>query len=674
MNPSDKINTLRRDLHAHNHAYYVLCRPVVSDTEYDRLYAELVRLEEQFPALVEAHSPTQRIGAPIAAAQKVRHGVRMLSLRNTYTADEVFAALGKSEVIIEPKIDGASLKLIYRGGRLRQALTRGDGSEGEDVTVAAKAILSIPLQLLNPVNIDVVGEVYMRNSVFDRLNAERQNAGEELLANPRNAAAGSLKLKDPAAVKERRLSFVAYGSTTHLPDVRTHSDLTDKLRDLRLPTIYTLPTTNQSEVEPRRYLLAQASALAHVIRETKRMYDAMDLQMDGLVFKINSLDRQRDLGEGTKYPNYAVAYKFPPEQKQTTLVAITLQVGRTGKITPVAELRPVSLGGTTVKRASLCNGNEIKRLGINVGDDVLVEKSAEIIPKVMALACKKSDGVYAMPDRCPSCQGKLEQPKGYVDVYCTNRSCYQQVYARLLHACSKSALDIDGCGDAMVRDLIDHGVRSLHDLFTISSLDFLKPVARAKFEAGREKAKIAPLWRKLHALGIDGLGSTLCQDIAARWPNFGDAIETLSWGPADIAKRRKAGQPHTTLHDIIGPVNATELVRWLGANVDEIADLERAGFHLNQERNAKNARLAGKVFCITGTLTSGQRAEVQERIMEAGGIVKGSVGKAVNYLVVGLDAGRTKTDAAAKYGAKLITEEQLYEMMGQPIFAEDKQM
>jgi DNA ligase (NAD+) len=646
MGANTRIFQLREELNRLNHQYYVLNASPVSDAEYDRLYRELSALEQEYPELVDPASPTQRVGAPLKSVTTVKHATKMLSLGNTFTAKDVLDFLGDGETVcMEPKIDGASLKLIYVKGKLLRAITRGDGIEGEEVTLAARTIKTIPLVLTSDVDIAVVGEVYMRFSVFNALNEKQAMAQDDLFANPRNAAAGSLKLKDPSLVANRNLSFVAYGSPTDFPSLRTQHELTGYLEVLGFQSVQMLPKIAQG------LNLLEVFQLNGEVDLTKRIAGAdgrrknLDLPTDGLVFKIDSLAQQRDLGEGTKAPKYACAFKFPPERKSTKLLDIDVRVGKSGKMTPVAVLEPVLLSGTTVSSASLCNQDEIETLGINIGDIVAVEKSAEIIPKVMALTTKLVKGVWKMPPNCPCCETKLEKPAGMVDYFCFNRDCKEQVFARLRHACCKSALDIDGCGEALIREVMRHGVRSLADLFEIKDLHFLKPAARQRLEIGREKAKHAPYWRKLHALGIDGLGVEKCQELSSRWEDIPDALDHA----ADLKK-------------IIGKVVFNELVEWFGRNKDEFKRLEEIG--LNFERSDNGGKLIGKVFCITGTLMSGGRETVQNRITEAGGVVKSSVSRTVNFLVQGLDAGRTKTVAAEKHKVSIITEQQLYDMLG----------
>ena len=406
MNAKSKIDQLRAEINKHNHAYYVLNSSTLTDAEFDEMYRQLVDLETDNPDLIEPSSPTQRIGAESKSGfKKVAHSdQRMLSLDNMRSAADLIKYFGEVEVVLEPKIDGASLKLIYADGNLVQAITRGNGSEGDDVTANARAIKSIPLVLTESIDIVVTGEVYMTFSMFNALNSRLEAEEEELMANPRNAAAGAIKLKNPNNVASRRLSFVAYGTTTEFADVRTQVELTDILEHLGFRSVRLLPVNTMAEVTLSECVtIDDEASLVELVKmaDIKRKY--LDLPTDGLVFKLNDLAAQRELGEGTKYPNYACAYKFPPEVKETLLIGITIQVGRTGRITPVAELQPVLLGGTIVRRASLCNQAQINRLMITPGCTVLVEKSAEIIPAVV----KVHEKIYFNPKNKQ--QGTLRQ-------------------------------------------------------------------------------------------------------------------------------------------------------------------------------------------------------------------------------------------------------------------------
>jgi DNA ligase (NAD+) len=646
-----RILELRQILNEHNYLYHIVNAPKITDAEYDKLFQELVQLEKLHPELADVNSPTARIGHPSPNSfKKVKHRSKMLSLDNTFTGAEVLKFLGKGEEVhIEPKIDGCSLELIYEKGKLISAATRGDGTSGDDVTANVRTICTVPLELTEPVDLRVRGEVYMTFTVFNKLNQELASTGEDPLANPRNAAAGAIKLKDPYEVSKRQLSFVAYASPDEIKGVDTQEKLVEHLQTLGFISITCLPTIQDMELPNFEAVLESGDQVDDLIKQMDVYRKQLDFPTDGLVFKINSLAKQRELGEGTRAPNWATAFKFPPERRPTKLVAITVTVGKTGKLTPNAELAPISLSGTMVTAASLCNQDEVERLGINVGDEVLVEKSAEIIPKVMGVHKKHSKGHWTMPAKCPCCGKPTVRPEGFVDFFCENPDCAEQVLARLKHALGKSALDIDGCGEVMVSELMQHGVRSLSDVFGISELDFLKPAAKRKFIEGRETAKGQPLWRKIHALGIEGVGRSVSQDIAGRWNALYSVFDELP-----------------QLQELIGDSLFESWKRWFERNADEIDKLVALGFHF--ESDAKTAGpLTGKFFVITGTLVSGRRDEVVKRIEDAGGTVKSSVGKSVHYLVAGADVGRTKTDAAKKVGTTIITEEQLYQLMGKPM-------
>lgn len=693
-----RIETLRADLHRHNYLYHVLGEPEITDSDYDTLYQQLGQLEMLHPQYADPNSPTARVGGLSSGGfNKVRHERRMLSLENAFTAEEVLQLLnyktGANQALtLEPKIDGLSLKLIYAKGRLVQAITRGDGSTGDDVTDNARTLSSLPLVLSDPVEaLEVTGEVYMAYSVFNQLNAELHEKGDALFANARNAAAGTLKLKDAREVRRRRLSFVAHGIVTEHASITRFTQAMQWLNALGFVTTARLPMDEEGQwrIPPREEALTQTVAIRNLdhlrsmiaIADTKRK--KLGMATDGLVFKYDSFKVQRELGEGTKAPKWACAYKFPPERMPTRLVSIIAQVGKTGKITPVAELEPVRLGGTVVKRASLFNQDEIDRLGVNPGMTVFVEKSAEIIPRVVDVKDRryfdpssKRTGTFAnlrpiillkrpetevareenlqllsfkMPSKCPCCLAPLVRHEGFVDSYCENPECSDQVFQRLCHATGKSALDIDGCGDVMVRALLENGVRTLSQLFALEDAPFLKKAAKAKFLVGREKAKEAPLWRKLHALCIEGIGSGLCQDLAARWPSLLAMLDHLD-----------------EVENILGPVRFGNFSRHLDKHAEEIEALEKLGFLLSTPAELAGP-LSGKVFVITGALESGTRDAVIRLVEKAGGTVKPSVSKKIDFLVMGEDAGATKSKAAQKNGVPIITEAQLFAMMGLPM-------
>ena len=647
------IEQLTAELNEANHAYYVLAQPTLSDAEYDEKLRELARLEAEdggdFP-----NSPTQRVGSDLSGNfEKMRHPFKMLSLDNVFTADELLAFFGREPHALEVgwKIDGASLELIYTADGLQSAITRGDGTTGDVVTLNARTIRNIPLQLDeewfdNRQRIVVRGEVYMPKSVFADLNAALEENGADPFANPRNAAAGSLKQKDPRVCNARKLSFMAYQTDYpcnaqsgkmalletmgFLTTAMTTSLLDRPIGDMTTADLETLVTTAQAE----RY--------------------EQPFEVDGLVFKIDSTDTQQELGEGNKSPKWAVAFKFPPERKATILLDIILTVGRTGQITPNAVLEPLALSGSTVKAASLCNIDEIERLGINVGDAVYVEKAAEIIPKVMGVAEKRTDGVWSIDDRCPECHHALSRDEGAVHYYCRNRECSAQVFERIKHAVSKACLDWDGCGDAQIKELILRAdCTEIADLFTLPDAkikEVLKTAAAKKFIKERERVKTTQLWRQYHSLGIELVGKTTSQELAIKYPALLSLLDDLY---DDVDK----------IEALVGPERTKNLLDWFERNAESVDRLIEAGVKFEEDRSEEGV-LSGKVFCITGALESGSRDDVARTVEEHGGVVKGSVSKKVDYLVQGDGGGRNKATAAEKHGTAIIDERTLYEMIG----------
>lgn len=649
---AQRLHQLRSELHQHIHNYHVLAQPTITDEHYDQLFKELQTLESQFPELSDPNSPTARVGSQsIDSFEKVKHCVAMLSLENTFAAEEVVSYF-KGKVrdqanplgVVEPKIDGLSMSLIYKDGQLVKAITRGDGSVGDDVTANARTIKSIPLT--PQFSGEVRGEVYMPKKQFERLNAKLEKEGDELFANPRNAAAGSMKRKNPADVAERGLAFLAYhivkSDYLGTADAPSQHERLKQLQALgfRTPLESGIPVVNLFDLDQVKSAIEGWS----IGRST------LDYDIDGLVFKVNDIKTQVTLGLNNRAPNWATSYKFPPERKVTKLLGITVQVGRLGTLTPVAELQPVNLAGTVVKRASLHNADEIQRLGLNIGDEVIIQKAAEIIPQVVGVANKLSRGVWSMPDRCPCCNSAVDRLANKVAIVCTARMCKDQVFARLEHAVKKQSLDIDGCGEQSIKAMVDRGINSLSDLFAADDLSFLGVAASKRVAAGLKKAKTSPLWRKLHALGIDGIGVTTCKELANRWNSLPDMLENLD----EVSK-------------LLGPVTFSNFRNYFENN-DNIAELEKLiglGFVFEDEK--KSGPLVGKVFCITGGMLSGSRDEVSAKIESLGGSVKSSVSKKVHYLVVGDGAGNNKSADARKNGTQCISEKELYDIMGLPM-------
>lgn len=677
-----RVGELRRLINDHAHAYYNLGEPTITDADYDALFNELKIHEAKWPQVADPNSPTCRVGSPVMSSfQKSKHDRKMLSLDNAYSVEEVAKFFNHAplavQLIVEPKIDGLSLAVHYKNGHLIRAVTRGDGTTGDDVTANARVIRAIPLELSAPIDVEVRGEVYMPCSVFEALNAKLTAEGEDLFANPRNAAAGTLKQKDSRIVAQRRLGFMAYnvgspqtlleamGKVTNSTIRSTHSEVLRTLLSLGFITPERCATRAGWVNFTRGVSSDDTKSIEFVVNDLGIQRETLDFQTDGLVFKVNNLAIQAELGEGTRSPKWATAYKYPPERKSTKLLGIEVSIGRLGTLTPVAILEPVQLSGTTVERASLCNQDEVERLGIGVGDEVLVEKSAEIIPKVMGVAKKVSTHTWHMPIKCPSCGGKVEREEGKVAYRCiSSDTCHAQAVERLKHALGKSALDWDGFGEAMVKTAVGFGIRHLSQLFELSDSKLTELFKRAfvkKFMKERERVKTVPLWRKIHSLGVPGLGKTLSQDLCVA---FHSILEMSACCFKHVNELGQETEGPTVLK-IAGEVVGNNFADFLAENVDEIEKLDSLGF-VFAEAGGIAGPLIGKTFCITGGLVSGKRDEVEARIQAAGGATKSSVTKKVTHLVQG-EGGGDKVNVAKRLGTTIVTEEQLYDMMGQPM-------
>ncbi|MCA9482598.1 MAG: NAD-dependent DNA ligase LigA [Nitrospina sp.] len=652
-----EIERLSELIRKHDHLYYVLDRPEVTDREYDRLMDQLKELESRHPEWVFADSPTQRVGGK--ASDKfppVAHRLPMLSLDNTYSEEELAAfhqrvlkglQADAAEYVAEPKIDGLGVTLIYEDGKFVKGATRGDGKTGEDVTSNLKTIRSIPLRL--PLKksergvLEVRGEVYMERGAFQRLNEAREQEGEPPFANPRNAAAGSVRLLDPGITASRPLNIWIY-SLGHcdLPLPDTLSGVLEKLKSLGFRT--------NPDTRFCRNLEEMHAAVAYWDKKRRDLgYD-----VDGLVFKLNDLESQARLGSTAKHPRWAVAYKFEAEQAETRVLNISVQVGRTGAITPVADLEPVFLSGSTVKRATLHNEDEVKRLDARVGDRVLIEKAGEIIPKVIRTLEtdeNRENPKWKMPTECPECASPLRRLEGEAVWRCENFQCPAQLKERLLHFGSRNAMDIDHLGEAVVAQLIDRcGVEKYSDLYTLE-LDQLKELDRLAEKSGEnllqaiEKSKQAGLARLIFGLGVRHVGQRVAQVLAR---TFG-SLEKIMNAPAEELEAI----------DEIGPRIANSITDYLHnpENREEIARLQERGVVTTEENgDAESGPLSGKQIVLTGTLETMTREEAKRKIQEAGGRVMSSVSGKTDFVVAGADPG-SKARKAEQQGVRLIGEQ-----------------
>lgn len=657
-----KIVELRKRLLQCSHEYFVLQSPSISDFEYDRLFRELQELEAKHPEDFDPNSPTARVGYLVPNDfQKVTHHFPMMSLENSFTASEVVHKIvseaGPCEVILEPKVDGLALSLIYDNGRLIQATTRGNHEVGDDVTTNARTIQSIPLVIDGADFIEVRGEVFLSKANFEKLNAAAQDAAEEPFSNARNAAAGSLKQKDSRICAKRGLEFFAYSiMEPRKLKIQTQQEVLVTLSTLGFKTALTptqFPILTLDGVGSDGVLfLNSVEKLQRLLDEFDVIRKSLPFDTDGCVVKVNSLETQEKLGNKTRSPRWATAFKYPAESVTTTILGITVQVGRRGTLTPVAELKPVEVAGAVVKRATLNNIDYVNELGVNIGDEVQVVRSGEVIPTILSVSKKKSESTWNFPETCPCCS-TLTIRNG-VHYFCPNSNCPDQVFQRIQHAVSKGSLDMDKCGPAVINSLIDNNVKTLSGILELTEdqiKKMLKPAAAAKLLAERERVKSAPLWRKFASLGIDLVGQTASKDLASRWHSLDEIID--------------AGK--TKLLEVLGPVAAENFINFLSENVAELGRLEASGFIFKEEVKSDSSAgspLAGYVVVLTGTMMSGSRPKVSEIIEKYGGKVKGSMSREVTHLVVGEGAGAGKSAAAQKLGTKILTEEELYAAMG----------
>ena len=659
-----QIETLREEIRRHDYLYYVKNAPQISDREYDRLFERLRALEAEHPELITPDSPTQRVSEqPIEAFESVRHAVPMLSIDNTYSEEELRAfdqrvakGLGTDDYsyVVELKIDGLAVSLRYENALLALAATRGNGTTGDNVTENVRTIRAVPLRLLGrdvPDVLEVRGEIYMPLAAFVELNRRREEQDQPAFANPRNAAAGSLKLLDARITAERKLAFFAYGlGEVSRPLAEGHFD------SLQVLTEYGLP------VNPHVQRAGDINEVIEACRSWQDRRGTLDYAVDGLVVKVDRYHHQRRLGSTGRAPRWCIAYKFAAEQAQTRLVSIDVQVGKTGTLTPVANLEPVHLAGTTVKRASLHNFDEIERLDVRPGDTVVIEKAGEIIPQVIAvLHDLRPKGLepFSPPERCPACNGPVRKDPDGVAVRCVNAACPAQRLERLKYFVGRGQMDIEGLGPALLEQLVAGGhVEDFADLYrldaeTLASLERMGSKSAANVLESIEKSKTQPLWRLIAALGIRHVGAQSAQILAG---HFG-SIEALM----------KASPEELEAIDQIGPVMARSIHDYFqnARNVEVIRRILDAGVApAAPERTAAASRpLEGKTFVVTGTLDYGTRQEVEQTIREHGGHVSSSVSRKTDYLLAGAEPG-SKLARARELGVRIIDEKEFRKLIG----------
>lgn len=657
---ANQVRELRRVVEHHNRLYYLASTPEISDREYDALYKSLVDLEQRYPELVTPDSPTQRVGdAPLAAFQQVRHAVPMLSLDNTYTVEDLRAYDERvrkqtpNEIVtyvVEPKIDGVAVSLRYEAGRLVRGATRGDGSVGDDITANIRTILGLPLTLTStpscsvPEFLEVRGEVFMSKSGFAALNELRRDEGQAEFANPRNACAGSLKTLDSREVAKRRLGILLYGASEYRPnEPMLQSTLVESFSSLGLPT------------PPVQWICQSMDEVLVKIEELRGMKTAFPFDIDGAVVKVNERRLHSLMGSTGKSVKWAIAFKYEPERATTRLNEITVQVGRTGVLTPVAELEPVHLSGTEVRRATLHNLEEIRRKDIRVGDWVVVEKAGEIIPAIVQVDASRRTGretQFDFPSQCPSCGEPVTKKDGEVAYRCESLQCPAQLKHWLRHFASRTAMDIDGLGESLIEQLVDGGlVRSPADLYeltleTLTGLERMGDVSASNLLKALDASKAAGLARLLAALGIRHVGVGVASVLEAHF----DSLEMI-----------QAAQ-ESDLRNIpdVGPVVAKSIHTFFSnpAIRATLARLKSAGIQTHRsipEEGKNSGALSGKVFLFTGELTGMTRGQAEAAVRSRGAKTAATISKKVNVVVAG-DAAGSKLKKAQELGITILDE------------------
>jgi len=650
-----RIEELRKQIREHEYRYYVLDQPVISDYEFDQLVRELKTLEEQHPELITPDSPTQRVGGQPAKEFPTHTFSRsMLSLENAYSEQEFqdwsrrvvqLAGTESVDYVTELKIDGLSMALIYQNSLLEKAVTRGDGRTGEVVTANVRTIRSVPLRLHEDVSVEIRGEVFLSLKAFRQLNEEREQAGEPRFANPRNAAAGSLRQLDPAITAKRQLDF--YGYWIH-PTKRLQSENLKWMMQLGL------------KVNPHRKLCHSLDEVIDFCRYWEERRDELDYEIDGVVVKVNSVDLHERLGSTSKSPRWAVAVKFRARQATTKLLNIRVQVGRTGALTPVAELEPVQLGGTTIRNATLHNEDEIVRLGVQINDRVLLERGGDVIPKVVSVVEQAPDGIaFEMPSRCPVCGGQVFREEGEAVRRCLSQTCPAKVKESLLHWSSRKAMKIDGLGERLVDQLVEKSlVRDVSDLYRLTreqlqDLERMGPKSAENLVKEIDASRSVEFWRLLFGIGIRHVGERTAQILARRFGSI-DRLEQAS--------KEELEQVHE-----IGPIVAESIYQFLRQpeNRALIERLRAAGLPMKSydvEQPQLGHIFAGKTFVLTGTLDTMTREEATSLIVQRGGRVSSSVSKKTDFVLAGRDAG-SKLDKAQQLGVRILDEREFRAML-----------
>jgi DNA ligase (NAD+) len=663
----DEVESLRDEIRHHEYRYYVLDDPEISDAEFDRLMNELKKIEAAHPELVTPDSPTQRVGGkPREGFVKVPHSISMLSLDNAYNEEElrnwerrVHELSGRKDIeyVCELKLDGMSLALRYEDGKLVRGITRGDGNTGEDVTLNVRTVRSIPLLVSQeklkkagiPADFEVRGEMLMPIASFKKMNDEREKQGLSLFANPRNATAGTVRQLEPSITAQRRLDYFAYMLLAGGRNLyERHWQALDAL------------DTVGFKVNPRRVLATNFDEVWKFIEEWEGKRETLPYEIDGVVIKVNGTALHRQLGFTGKAPRWAIAYKYAARSGITQIENIHVQVGRTGKLTPVAELTPVPIGGTTVSRATLHNMDEIERLGVKIGDWVEVERGGDVIPKVTRVLDDgkhpRGHNQFEMPEKCPVCGGHVVRAEGEADHRCINQKCPAKLRETILHFASRGVMNIDGMGDALVAQLTERGmVKDVADVYKLTK-DKLLSLERMGDKSAQnvlneiDRSRKLPLERVIYGLGIRFVGERTAQFLAEHFGSLGEIV--------------KAGEEELQQVEEVGPRIAKSIVEFFAEpkNRELVDELRAAGLTLKGKKKERGTKLAGKTFVLTGTLANYSRDDAKKMIEDAGGKVTGSVSKKTDYVVAGVDAG-SKLDKAKDLGVPVIGESEMEKLL-----------
>ncbi len=657
----ERIEKLKKEIRFHEYKYYVENAPVISDFEFDKLLKELERLESIYPEFITPDSPTQRVGEqPIEGFESVEHKNPMLSLQNAYSFEELFdfdarvkknTGISSVEYVTELKIDGLSIALIYENGILVRGITRGDGKRGDDVTHNVRTIRSIPLRIDDMRRVEVRGEVFLSKDAFEKINREKELKGEPLFANPRNAAAGTMRLLDPREVAKRGLDiFVYYIFVNDTEPFNTHYENLKFLKDLGF------------KINPNSRLNKDINEVVKFCKEWGLKREELDYDVDGIVVKVNDINLQKKLGATSKFPKWAIAYKFPPEQVTTKVKDIIVQVGRTGAITPVAVLEPVEVAGSTVSRATLHNEDEIRRKDIRIGDWVWLVKSGDVIPKITGVIKERRNGdekEFKMPEFCPSCGAKLYKPEGEAIWRCPNVSCPAKLKGSILHFVSRDAMNIEGMGEALVQQLLDKKMlKDIADIYYLNPEEIEKLERMGKKSTGNlmreiENSKKNELYRLIYGLGIRLVGEYTAKLLASHFKSLDSLM--------------KVGKEELTEINEIGDKVAESIVVFFKEerNLKVIDKLRKAGLNFYQEEvQTSSDKLQNLQFVFTGELNKYSRSEAKKIVESMGGRVSSSVSKKTDYVVVGKNPG-SKFEKAKSLGVNIIDEKEFLKLIGE---------